>query len=407
MKIIPTTRVFERNYNSTKYLVLNRGGSRSGKTFSITQLIARWLITGEIRKGQIIKRGLCSIVRKTLPSLKRSVLRDFEENLKICGWFGLVKVNKTHLTYTYKERCVEFFSIDDSEKVKGSKREILYINEANQINFEGDFIQLMIRTAGGCVFLDLNPSDAYTWVNTEIEQKRLHNKCDVDLIVSTYKDNPYLQQQQIDELLNIENPNLRDVYIYGQYGRVEGLVYENWQIIKKMPPTELIRRRACGLDFGFNDPTALVHVGVGGPKENWLFVDCLLYKRYMTPDEMQKQISLAFKENKISKTTYIHCDSARPGLIRQLKNKRLNAKAVKKAKNSIRDGINLLKNYHIFVTSRSVELIKELQKYSWKTDQNEKAIEGDPVDAFNHALDALRYYAISNLNKLKTVKSNG
>ncbi len=394
LNIIATTPLFWKNYFSTKYLVVNRGGSRSGKTFSITQLLARWLVTGELRHGQKLLKGRCSVVRKTLPALKRSALRDFEENLALFGYLHIVKRNKTELTYTYQDRCVEFFSVDNAEKVKGQKRNILYINEATEVFFKTDFIQLMIRTAGGCVFLDFNPCDPYTWLKTEIEDKRQYIKKDVQVILSNYKDNPYLSKEQISELLAIEDENLRKVYIYGEYGLLEGLVFRNWQIVKKMPPLHLLKRVAGGLDFGFNDPSALIIAGVSNKR---IFVDCPVYCRGLTTKELTAKIKKFLEFANINKNLYIYADSSQPATIKHLRSSRVNCRAVKKYKGSIVDGINILKNYKIFVTARSLGLIKELNKYSWKKGSDGDSIEGDPIDAFNHAIDALRYYAISKL----------
>lgn len=195
------SNVFARNMRSTKKIVINRGGTRAGKTYALMQLFVNWLVTGYIREGQEIKTGTASIVRKTLPALKATAQKDFEEILQTVGYFGKVKQNKTDRTYSYNGRTVEFFSVDDQQKVRGRKRQILFCNEANELHYNTDFFQLLIRTTD-LIFLDLNPSDPYTWVNVELEQKRQHEQKDVDVIVSTYRDNPFLSKELCREIEN-------------------------------------------------------------------------------------------------------------------------------------------------------------------------------------------------------------
>ena len=181
------TTTFEKLINTDKKFLLARGGTRAGKTYAIVQILVVWLITGKFR-GKDVKAKICAVVRKTLPALKATALRDFEEVLEDWGVYHRIAINKTDRIYSYQGREIEFFSVDDQQKVRGRKRDILYCNEANELHYKTDFFQLLIRT-NKFVILDLNPSDPYNWVKVEIEDKRQHTEKDVDVVVTTYKDN--------------------------------------------------------------------------------------------------------------------------------------------------------------------------------------------------------------------------
>ncbi|MHA2096940.1 MAG: phage terminase large subunit, partial [Candidatus Hodarchaeales archaeon] len=309
------SNVYKKNWLTKGKVIINRGGTRAGKTYSIMYIFARWLITGEIRHKHFIKSGVASVVRKTLPALKATAQKDFEEilyNLKAFQVNG-VHQNKTDRTYSYQGRTVEFFSVDDQQKVRGRKRQILFCNEANELHYNTDFFQLLIRTTD-LIFLDLNPSDPYTWINTELEQKRAHEIGDVDVIVSTYKDNPFLSKELCREIEGIKDPQLRKVYVLGQYGTIKGLVFPKVRIVNEMPTG--LRKKAIGLDFGYtNDPTAGVMCGILGEK---LYIDEIIYSRGLQNHQIAKRLP---------KNVEIYCDSAEPKSIRDLQGFGLWAKA--------------------------------------------------------------------------------
>ena len=355
---IKSGRVFEYNYESKKKIVINRGGTRAGKTYSICQLFAHWLLTGEIRKGQFIKKGVASIVRKTLPALKASALKDFEEILNDWNVFSIIEQKKIDRTYSFDGRTVEFFSVDDQQKVRGRKREILFCNEANELHYNTDFFQLLIRTTD-LIFLDLNPSDPYTWINTELEQKRAHERNDVEVIISTYLDNPFLSDDLKREIEGIKDEQLRKVYVLGQYGTIKGLIFPKIKVVDSLP--QGLKKRAIGLDFGYtNDPTAAVMCGILG--EN-LYIDEMIYGRGLQNHQIAKRLP---------KQIEIFCDSAEPKSIKDLKGFGLWAKPTKKGKDSILNGIGLLKKYNICITARSINGLKEQKQYKYKTDTNRR-----------------------------------
>ena len=224
------TGVFEDNLNSKKKIVLNRGSSRSSKSYSVAQIAALWLITGYIGEGwQKDKSGFFSIVRKTLPALRASTYRDFKEILHEEQWLGFVKENSTNLTFSYDGRTVEFFSIDDSMKVRGRKRKHLFIDEANELT-EEDITQLLLRTTGR-VFMAFNPSNPYHYIKTFLEDVRQHEVGDVEVVVSTYKNNPYLESQVVREieLLKLKDYDTWLIFGAGQYTQLRGIVFSNWR----------------------------------------------------------------------------------------------------------------------------------------------------------------------------------
>jgi phage terminase large subunit len=380
---IKASNVFNTIYNSTKKIVIARGGTRAGKTYAIMQMLALWLITGTLR-GKQTNAKTASVVRKTLPSLKATAMRDFEEILTAWGCFHLIEQNKTDKIFSYKGRVLEFFSVDDQQKVRGRKRDILFCNEANELNFETDFFQLNIRTTE-FIILDLNPSDPYTWIKTELEDKRAHDIGDVETLIFTYKDNGFLSPEQCREIEAIRDETLRQVYVYGQYGIVKGLIFPNITIIDQFPTD--CEKVAIGLDFGYtNDPTAALMCGTKGDN---MYINELVYEYALTNDLIAKKLP-----NKIE----VFCDSAEPKSIAELKKYGIRAIEAVKGRDSIQFGINTLKRYNLHITAHSLNLLKEQKLYKYKTD-NIGNPTNEPIDNYNHAWDAVRYYALSKLSR--------
>ena len=378
------TKVFERNFYSTGKIVINRGGTRAGKTYSICQMLVNWLLTGVIRDNLTIEKGVASVVRKTLPALKATALKDFEEILANTGYYNLISINKTDREYKYKGRVVEFFSVDNPQKIRGRKRNILYCNEGNELDFKSDFFQLLIRTRD-LIIIDFNPSDPYIWIKEELEDKRAAEVGDTETIITTYKDNPYLTKEEKREIESIKDEALRKVYVKGEYGIVEGIIFPKITIIDELPKE--LKKAGIGLDFGFtNDPTAALVCGVKGDN---LYIDEVLYSYGLTNLDIAKEL----KPLKLE----IIADSAEPKSIEEIKRAGLRIKPAKKGADSIRAGINLLKNYNLHITSRSKGILREQKKYKYKEEAGK--LTNKPIDNFNHSFDALRYYASIKLTK--------
>lgn len=385
---VKASEIFDRNYSSPKRIVVNRGGTRSTKSYSICQILAIWLYTGDIC-GEFLPRGVASVVRKYRSTMDGTILRTFHDVLESMGISDVFKHDKTRKTFTYKTRILEFIGADDEQKVRGSERDILYCNEANELQYRQEFFQLLIRTKKK-IFIDFNPDDEDIWINTEIEQKRQHDKKDVDVIVSNYTHNPFLSKEIIQEIeyLKDNDPMFWQIYGLGEYGKIFGLVFER----ETAPFPEESKLVAYGLDFGFtNDPTALVEVRRLGDD---IYIKQLIYETRLT----NQDISARLEELGILKHEEIIADSAEPKSIEELRRMGWNVKPALKGKDSIKSSIDVLRRYNLYVTPDSPEVDKEFRTYKWKQDKTGKAL-NEPVDFNNHGIDGVRYVALNKLKK--------
>jgi len=382
------SNVFDYNWNSDKRIVINRGGTRAGKTYSLMQIFVVWLLTGQIRKDEYIFHGTASVVRKTLPALKATAEKDFRDILDGLGMYSNVTHNKTDRYYQYTDdqgtRIVEFFSVDDQQKVRGRKRQILFCNEANELNYDDDFFQLTIRTTD-LIFIDFNPSDPYVWIKEKLEDERAIREGDVQTIISTYLDNPFLAKNLIKEIESIQDENTRRVYVKGEYGVIEGTIFKEVTIVDSMP--KHLKKKAIGLDFGFtNDPTAAILCGI---HDGALYLDQIVYDYALTNPDIAKILKPYRCE--------VIADSAEPKSIEELKRLGIRCKPSKKGADSIRAGIELLKQYELRITAHSLDLLREQKQYKYK--KKDGKFINEPIDNFNHAWDAIRYYALIKLTK--------
>ena len=369
------TRVF--NETIAAYLdagvrvIVNRGGTRSGKTYSILQLLA--LICDASRKPL-----LCSVVTQTFPQLRTGAMRDF---VKILDAEGVAYLeNKSEHSFKIGCSLCEFFSADQYTKVLGAQRDILYVNECNRLGFEV-VRQLMVRTAQK-VFLDYNPVSDF-WVNKEILTRN-----DCRLIDSTYKDNlENLLPAQIAEIeAHKKDENWWRVYGLGLEGRLEGLVYPRFDLVERMPEGCRVR---YGIDFGMNDPTAIVKIGVLGDN---LYLQEICYRRNMITADISQVLQNAGLQRRVDR---IVCDCAAPEQIETLYREGWNAVPCKKGRGSVMGGIDLIKRHNIHIIQSSQNLTNEIYNYTWEKDKNDKSLD-IPIDDFNHALDACRY-AVTDL----------
>lgn len=387
--LLQTTPVFTQNYSSEKKIVINRGGTRSSKTVSVVQQCVLWLISGQLTRDTYIPKGVWSTVRKYSTTLDATVIRDFEEELNKHKIFDLIQHNKTKKTYKYGDRLVEFIGADDEQKLRGAKRNILYCNEGNELDFKKEFFQLLMRTEDK-IIIDFNPDDENIWINTELEQKRLFEKGDVDVIVSTYKDNTFLPKSLVAEIEYLEktDPEFWKIYGLGQYGKLFGLIFENYNVVSEIPKDATMV--GIGIDFGFtNDPCAIVEVY----KQNGeLWINEIEYKRGMTNLDIGNRL----KDVSIDDYSYIVADSAEPKSIQEICNQGFNVYPAQKGADSINVSIDILKRYKLNITQNSTNLIKELRTYKWKLDKTGNSL-NTPVDYNNHAIDSLRYVALNVL----------
>ncbi len=360
-----------------------QGGSSAGKTISILILLIDRCIKNP---------GLeVSVVSESIPHLRRGAIRDFLKIMKDTGRYIASNYNKTLLRYEFTNGSyIEFFSADSEEKLRGGRRQILYINECNSINYEA-YLQLAIRTSGD-IYLDYNPSARF-WAHTEVI-----NQPDTDFIILNYKDNQALSDEVVKMLeSNREKAktstywdNWCKVYLDGEIGQVEGTIFNDYETIDKIP--DEARLLGYGLDFGYSyDPAALIALY---KYNDDIIVDEVVYQTGL----LNSELSSLMKQYNVSGE--IFADSAEPKSIQELKRYGHQVKSVEKGKDSVNYGIQILQQKKMFVTKRSENILNEFQKYMWKKNRD-GGYDTTPIDAHNHACDALRYVAMSKLGVRK------
>jgi phage terminase large subunit len=373
---IQTTKIFSEIDTAIKegYTTVSlQGSSRSSKTYNT--LI--WLIVYCLNNANT----RLSIVRATLPSIKGSVFIDFKEILMNMLLFDEKALNKTELTYHFSNGSwVEFFSTDSEQKLRGRKRDILFVNEANELLFI-EWQQLKMRTTRFTV-VDYNPSfsDEH-WLCEINKDKRTKH------IITTYKDNPFLEQAIIDEIesLKHKNESLWKIYGLGIQAQIEGLIFKNVELIEQMPTAKNI---PVGMDFGFtNDPTAIVEAII---TPDTLYLNEICYKTEMVARDIIEVLNNKCRGRRIIS------ESADPRLIKEIHNAAINIIPVEKFQGSIEAGINKMLEYRICVTKRSYNIIKELKNYTYQQDKDGKWL-NKPIDQFNHAIDAVRYIVLTEV----------
>lgn len=344
------------------------GGTSASKTISILLVL--------IDMAQSRKNLLISVVSESVPHLKRGAMRDFESIMREHGYWKESEWNRTDFIYTFTGTgCrIEFFGADSPDKVRGPRRDVLYVNEANNVPYMA-YDQLEVRTKK-CVFLDWNPTNEF-WFYTDVLPIRPD---DIDFITLTYRDNEALDPQIVASIESRKgNRAWWTVYGEGKLGEHESRVYSDWAIIDEVPHEARLER--YGLDFGYtNDPTAIVavHYHNGG-----IIVDEITYQKGL----MNKQIADIFSN--IPKAL-VKADSAEPKSIDEIGSYGVMIMGVTKGRDSVAQGIDHVRSQRVSVTKRSLNVIREYRNYMWETDRDGKVI-NKAEDAFNHAMDAIRY----------------
>jgi phage terminase large subunit len=377
MEFIVTTAL-KKLLRLKKRIKVVRGGTSASKTFSILPiLIDRAIKTPDLE---------ISVVSESIPHLRRGALKDFLKIMMALGRYNDNQFNKSTLKYTFVNGSyIEFFSVDQPDKLRGARRNVLYVNECNNVDFDS-YYQLAIRTSGE-IWLDYNPSSLF-WVDRE-----LLTQDDVDFITLTYLDNEALSDTIVKEIESAKEKaktssyweNWWQVYGLGQTGSLEGVCIPEWQEINL--PTEA-RLLCYGMDWGYsNDPTSLIAMY----KYNDAYIfDELIYQKGL----LNSDISDLLKTNAVKDIVY--ADSAEPKSIAELNSYGHNVLPVTKGRDSIVYGLNLINQNKVYVTSRSKNLINELQNYIWMVDKQGNKL-NKPIDAYNHAIDAMRYAITSQL----------
>ena len=376
--MISTSALYRQNFNSTSDIVVNQGGTSSGKTYAILQVLFAKAIS---------ETCIITVVGQDIPNLKVGALRDAidihngDDAIKQQVFF----YNRSDRVFSFMNGSImEFNSYDNDQDAKSGKRDYLFVNEANGIQYN-IYEQLSLRTRKQ-VYIDYNPDTSF-WVHDKIIP--LPN---AELIISDHRHNPFLSDKIRDKIegLKLKDLDLWKVYARGITGRIEGLIFKKWYILNEdFSNKNLI---GYGIDFGFtNDPTTLLEVRM---QDGELYVKELIYETGLT----NQDISSKMEALGVSKSSLIVADSAEPKSIEELRRLRWTIDGVKKGKDSVMFGINLLKGYAINVHASSVNLIKELEKYKWKVNNNGDSL-NVPIDEYNHAIDALRYLIMHKFSK--------
>ncbi len=365
---------------SNKRICVLQGGTRSGKTYSILLALIEFAYKNQ-SKGLYI-----TIARQTFPSLRATAMRDFFDILKKENLYDERLHNKSNHLYSLYGNYFEFISCDSEIKIRGRQRSILFMNECNEFSMD-TFVQLSLRTTYK-IIIDFNPSDEYHWLYTQVIDA---DRDDVDFYVSTYKDNPFLEESTISEIERLKevDENLWRVFGEGLRGISTENIFPQFNIIDSIP--ENAKEIAFGLDFGYSaDPTTLVKVY---KHDLDLYIDELIYEKGLTNQDIANKM----KDLNIDRRLECFADSSEPKSIEEIYRMQVaNIKPAKKGADSIRIGIDVMKRHKLNITKRSVNTIKEFRNYKWIKDKNNE-ITNRPVDAFNHSIDAVRYVCLNKL----------
>ncbi|MBO2010881.1 PBSX family phage terminase large subunit [Hymenobacter negativus] len=379
-----TGDLFEPNLNSTAEVVVNQGGTWSGKTYTILQTLFAKLADDT--------RAVATVCGQDIPNLKAGAIRDANEIYHNSPELQrLIKsYNKSDHTFTYHNGCVmEFKSYDSPQDAKSGKRKYLFVNEANGIPY-GVFEELYLRSEQS--FVDYNPNAEF-WVH-----EQLLGKPNVEHLISYHIHNPFVKPQQRAKIEALKEKDLElwKVYARGLTGKIDGLVLRNWVVVEDNAIPTGAKYLGTGVDFGFtNDPTTAIDLYLGGGE---LWADEQLYAEGLTNPDIFKALTTIRPRQRWD----VIADSAEPKSIEELRRMGLTMEGALKGPDSVNAGLDLLKQYKLNVTRRSVMLRKELNNYKYKVDRLTGKAINQPVDAFNHCIDPLRYVALNRLPKATT-----
>jgi phage terminase large subunit len=374
---IHTTVTYSNQQYSPKRITQHIGGTRSGKSYGILQ----WLLVQALQNKEIV-----TIVRKTIPSLKRTVIKDFKDIMSGLDIWEDDCYNITDRVYTlYNGSEVQFISTDDPQKLRGLKSSTLWIDEANEVD-EESYFQLMIRTSGP-IILSFNPTiSPFHWLRTMDDCHRYF---------TTFRDNPYLSNEIVNSIRALEknNPKAWRIYGLGEFVANDKAIFE-FDVVEGIPTTaEFV---CYGIDFGYsNDPTAITSLW---KLNNEIYIVEHCYEKGMVTNDIADKLSTLVEGRE-----EIWADSAEPRLIEELKRMGYNIRPVIKGKDSINFGIQVLQNYRLKIPKQCPNLLNEMYGYEWETDRFGKQLDR-PVDFNNHLIDAMRYAGMMRLSNVGTSK---
>lgn len=368
--------MYDANTDPNYRVYVNQGGTSSAKTYTILQV----LLMLAVKEA----KNVITVVGQDLPNIKVGAWRDIKTIISDDGaLMATTFANESNHTISFRNgSLIEFKSYENEQDAKSGKRDYLFVNEANGINYDV-YWQLAIRTKKK-IWIDYNPSERF-WVHDKIIGGQ-----GVKLIISDYRQNLFLPSDMAERIASIEDKELRKVYTYGLTGKLEGLIIRDWSICDAMPPTSECKVRGFGLDFGFSqDPTALVDCALAHGE---LWFDSVIYETGLT----NPQIAQRIKAHHLSALFPVVADSAEPKSIAEIRSERINVVPASKGNDSIRIGIDIMRRYKWNITRHSAGLIEEVGRYKWKTSRSGDPT-NDPIDSWNHAIDAIRYWCMRNL----------
>jgi len=373
---IKTNIVYKHLVNSNKKIIVEQGGTRSGKTYNILL----WIIFEYCTHN---KNKIITICRRAYPSLRATVLRDFLEILNKNKMYSELFHNKSNSEYNLFGNLIEFIALDQSQKIRGRKRDLLFINEANELYYE-DWQQLIFRTQERIV-IDFNPSDEYHWIYDKVLPR-----ADCDFYKTTYLDNPFVEdaiKQEIERLKDTDEQYWQ-IYGLGERAASRSTIFKYIEVDIIPYNAKLI---AYGMDFGYsNDPSTLVSVYT---LEHNLYIKEHLYRTQMTTNDINE-----FLKKELLSNNPIYADSSEPRLIRELRTMGHNIFPSMQGRDSINAGIDLLKRYKIHILSSSNNAIQEFRNYKWREDKSGR-LTNVPEDKHNHIIDPTRYATYSILSR--------
>lgn len=376
---LQATRVFNENWNVKTRLVVNQGGTGSSKTHSLAQLYLIKFLTE--------KKKRFAVVRKSLPSLVGTAMYDFFNIMKDLEIYREANHNMSRRIYYNKQKKneIEFFSVDEPQKVRGRQRDYIWCNEANELSLE-DWRQLIMRT-NIQAHLDYNPSDEFHWIYEQVLPRK-----DCTFIKSTYKDNPFLAEERVKEIESFRNIDLNYWKIYGEgeRGISEASIYTHYRETAILPD---FTEYCYGLDFGYNDPTVLIKIGFNENKIYWIEE---LYETHLTSQDLINKLKTII----LNKNKYIFADSSRPEIIDDVYRSGFN---IYPAIKDVKAGIDKIKTLPLFIDVNSINLLKEIRNYKWKIDKENKILD-EPVKVNDHCMDGGRYGTYSYLEFKKKIK---
>ena len=384
---LKATRVFAETQASRKRIIINVGGARSSKSYSVAQLLLLRFLT---RKNYTL-----IIARKTFPALRATAMHDALTILQEWGVYPSLDHNKSDATIKNISlgNIIRFISIEDPTRIRSMQANDIWMEEANEFTYQ-DYLTLKTRlsspSAGGelnQMLLTLNPSDSYGWINQRLVNPltKSDETPNVEVIVSSYKDNPFLDMEYIQSLEDLKNEDetYYKIFALGVWAQAGTIIYSKVAIVKPEAFPDAFDELFVGLDFGYNNPSACIFVGV---KDDEAWIRQIVYASHLTNADLIDRIKQEFPG---WDTTRFRADQAEPARIEEFKRAGFDIEAAPKGPSSLRDGIDFCKRMKWNVDENSVDVVKEARGYKWR--EKDGLVLDEPVKFLDHSMDAIRY----------------